>query len=126
MAFLQPILPPSPAVSVAKPCELAPWCANGAILNLYFFSANFGIRGNSEQKLSFASRGGTPAAVIVRQAPYALATFGQSKHMMEAAQSEAHSPERSPRLSRNLVFARVSKGSKRGLELARGIEPPTG
>ena len=50
--------------------------------------------------------------------------------MMEAAQieaqTEAHSPDSSPQLSRNLVFVRVSKGSKRELELARGIEPPTG
>ena len=50
--------------------------------------------------------------------------------MMEAAQSVLqsvlHSPERSPQPSRNLVFVRVSKGSKKGLELARGIEPPTG
>ena len=50
--------------------------------------------------------------------------------MMEAAQSVLqsvlHSPERSPRLSRNLVFAGVTEGSKKGMELARGIEPPTG
>ena len=62
--------------------------------------------------------------------PRAFAIFRQSKRMMEAAQieaqTEAHSPDSSPQLSRNLVFVRVSKGSKRELELARGIEPPTG
>ena len=50
--------------------------------------------------------------------------------MMEAAQieaqTEAHSPDSSPQLSRNLLFAGVSKGSKKRMELARGIEPPTG
>ena len=48
------------------------------------------------------------------------------KGRSSGAQCDPRASNSSPRLSRNLVFAGVTKGPKKGMELARGIEPPTG
>ena len=57
--------------------------------------------------------------------PAALFRFSD-KNAVRGCHSEADTLERKPRPDTNAVFERVSKGSKKRMELARGIEPPTG